>query len=286
MRSIHVCLGLISLVLILFGCGAQPTLSTVQPQIGASLSSAPESSTLTVSAAASLTEALTTIAKEFEASHAGVEVLLNFAGSQSLRLQIEQGAQADVFASANRRHAEALLEADLIRTPVTFAHNELVVITPADNPASIQTLADLTQPGIKLILAGPTVPVGRYARQALEKLDYNPALSADYSVQVLGNLVSEEENVKAVVAKVQLGEADAGIVYRSDVSPAVTDRLKTIAIPPNFNVTADYPIAVVSETVVPELAQQFIDFILSPRGQEILAHYSFDPAQSQPIVGR
>jgi molybdate transport system substrate-binding protein len=250
-----------------------------------SLSPAPSethSSQLTIFAAASLTESFTVMAGEFEARHPGIEVLLNFAGSQTLRVQLEQGAQADVFASANQQHADALLAANLIEAPVIFAHNQLVVIVPATNPASVESLADLAKPGLKLILAGPTVPVGRYARQTLERLNENPTLGPDFSNRVLNNLVSEEDTVKGVVAKVQLGEADAGIVYVSDVTPAVAGDLTTLAIPPEFNVVADYPIALVSNSNQPDLAQQFIDFVLSPQGQTILTEHDFQPIQADP----
>jgi molybdate transport system substrate-binding protein len=250
-----------------------------------SLSEAPSgknATQLTIFAAASLTEVFTEMVAEFEAGHpGGLEVWLNFAGSQTLRLQIEQGAQADVFASANQQHANALWAADLIQAPVIFTHNQLVVIMPANNPASIKTLADLTKPGLKLILASPNVPIGRYARQSLEKLNTNPTLGVDFSRRVLNNLVSEEDNVKGVVAKVQLGEADAGIVYASDVTPAVADALATLVIPPEFNVVADYPIAVVTGSDQPGLAQAFIDFVLSAQGQAILANHNFQPAQPQ-----
>ncbi len=281
MRLIVIYLGLVSLAIGLAGCGAQP-VSTLQLQTAALSAPASEAKTLTVFAAASLTESFKAIAEEFEAHHPGLELLLNLAGSQSLRLQIEQGARADIFASANQQHAEALLAANLIETPLIFAHNQLVVIAPAANPASIESLADLTQPGLKLILAGPCVPVGRYARRSLEKLDHNPVLRPDFSARVLANLVSEEDNVKGVMAKVRLGEADAGIVYVSDVTPAIAADLAVIAIPPEFNVVAHYPIARLSDSAAPELAQQFVDFVFSPRGQAILAEYGFLPPGDQP----
>jgi molybdate transport system substrate-binding protein len=269
MRSIHFLT--IFILFILIGCN--------------SLSSTPSemrSPQLIVFAAASLTESFTVMADEFETGHPGVEVLLNFAGSQTLRVQIEQGAQADVFASANQQHADDLLAANLIEEPVIFAHNQLVVIMPAANPASVKTLADLAQPNLKLILGGPTVPIGGYARQALEKMNGDPTLSPNFSRQVLDNLVSEEDTVKGVVAKVQLGEADAGIVFVSDLTPTVADDVTTLAIPPEFNVIADYPIAVVSDSDRPDrLARQFIDFVLSPQGQNILAEHNFQPIQAE-----
>jgi len=132
-----------------------------------------------------------------------------------------------------------------------------------------------------LLLAASNVPVGRYAHEVLENLNHDPSLGVDYSVRVLDNLVSEEDNVKGVVAKVRLGEADAGIVYASDVTPAVAGELTTIAIPADFNVEAAYPLAIVSDSVVPDLAQQFVDFVLSSSGQMVLATYGFQPNQLQ-----
>jgi molybdate transport system substrate-binding protein len=263
------------ILFILIGCNSlRPTPSEIR------------SSQLTVFAAASLTESFTVMAAEFEANHPEVEVLLNFAGSQTLRVQIEQGAQADVFASANQQHADALLAANFIKKPAIFAHNQLVVIMPAANPASVKTLADLAQPNLKLILGGPTVPIGGYARQALEKMNSDPTLGANFSRQVLENLVSEEDTVKGVVAKVQLGEADAGIVFVSDLTPSVADEVTTLAILPEFNVIADYPIAIVSDSDRPDLAQQFIDFVLSSQGQIILAEHNFQPVQTEAVKSK
>jgi len=264
---------LLTAVMVMFitGCRSQALTSPTTSQ----------STTLTVFAAASLTESFTELAKDFEASHPGVDIVFNFAGSQSLRLQIEQGARADIFASANEIHAQALAEANLIRKPIIFTHNQLIVIVPASNPASVETLADLAKPGLKLLLAASNVPVGRYAHEVLENLNHDPSLGVDYSVRVLDNLVSEEDNVKGVVAKVRLGEADAGIVYASDVTPAVAGELTTIAIPADFNVEAAYPLAIVSDSVVPDLAQQFVDFVLSSSGQMVLATYGFQPNQLQ-----
>jgi molybdate transport system substrate-binding protein len=269
----------ISILFVLIGCSSLSTAPTNK-----------DSSQLIVFAAASLTESFTVMADEFETSHPGVEVLLNFAGSQTLRVQIEQGAQADVFASANQQHADALLAANLIEEPVIFAHNQLVVIMPAANPASVETLAGLAKPNLKLILGGPTVPIGGYARQTLEKMNSDPALGSNFSRQVLDNLVSEEDTVKGVVAKVQLGEADAGIVFVSDLTPTVADGVTTLAIPPEFNVIADYPLAIVSDSDRPDrsdrLAQQFIDFVLSAQGQAILAEHNFQPVQAKAVESK
>lgn len=258
-------------------------LAAVLPIILASCNSTSTPTTLTVFAAASLTESFTDIAAEFEAAHPNTDVVLNFAGSQTLRLQIEQGAAVDVLASANEDHMQALVDGGLVQNPTVFTQNRLVVIVPVDNPAAIDTLTDLAQPDIKLVLAGPSVPVGRYAREALERLNQDPMLGPDYTAQVLSNVVSEEESVKAVVAKVQLGEADAGIVYLSDVTAAAQGEVITLVIPPDFNIDANYPIAIASDSRVPELSQQFIEFVRSTRGQDVLAHHGLRFGQDQAI---
>ena len=267
-------LGLIILSVTFSGCG---------PGV-ASLHSPTDSPTeLTVFAAASLHEAFTELAAEFETTHPETTVLLNFAGSQSLRLQIEQGASVDVFASANPEQMQTLLANELMNEPAIFTHNRLAVITPVDNSANISTLTDLTQPDLKLVLAGANVPAGRYARIVLDNL--NLSLGAAFSRQVLANLVSEEENVKSVVAKVQLGEADAGMVYLSDVSPAVQDKVRIMPIPDKANVQAAYPLAVATHATDPDLAQQFAQFVLSSRGQTLLAQHGFNPSQV-PTIGQ
>jgi molybdate transport system substrate-binding protein len=259
--------------MLLAGCGISSNLPV--PAVYAA--SKPNKTTLTVFAAASLTESFTEMAATFEADHPQVKLLLNFAGSNSLRLQIEQGARPDVFASANTHHMDTVFQANLVDQPAIFAHNQLIAIVPADNPASVVTLADLAEPGLKLVLAGPEVPAGRYARQVLNNLSTNPSLGQDFGGLVLSNVVSDEETVKAVVAKVLLGEADAGIVYTSDVTPAVADQVITLTIPAEYNVIADYPISVATDSYQPELAQEFINFVLSARGQAIMADHGFQP---------
>jgi molybdate transport system substrate-binding protein len=231
--------------------------------------------TLTVFAASSLTDAYTEIGKAFEATHPGVSVMFNFGGSQNLRTQIEQGAPVDVFASANTREIDALVAGKMIQngSPKVFLTNKLIVILPANNPAGILSLGDLAKSGLKIVLAAEEVPVGKYTRQALENL--NKTLGADYKDKVLTNVVSNEDNVKQVVAKVQLGEADAGFVYISDFIAA--PELKTIAIPDDANVIAKYPIAPLVKSVNPDLATEFINFVLSPEGQATLKKWGFTP---------
>ena len=245
-------------------------LPTTEP----SATSAPQM--LTVFAADSLTDAFDEIGKSFEAAHPGVTVTFNFGGSQTLRTQIEQGAQADVFASANAKEMDALVADKLVgeNTAQIFLTNQLVVIMPVSNPAGLKTLADLSKPGLKLVLAAKEVPVGNYALQSLDKLD--AALGAGFKDKVLVNVVSYENDVKQVVAKVQLGEADGGIVYLSD-SVAAPD-LQKIEIPAENNVVAKYPIAALSASPNTGLAQDFIAYVLSSDGQAILQKWGFLPA--------
>ncbi len=236
--------------------------------------------TFTVFAAASLLDPFTEIGKSFEAMHPGVTVIFNFDGSQSLRTQIEQGAIADVFASAHQKEMDALITQSLIadNKSQTFITNQLIVILPPQNPANIQSLADLTRPGILLVLASEDVPVGAYSRLALEKL--NTQFGIDYRDKVLANVVSSEDNVKQIVAKVQLGEADAGIVYASDAVAAPD--LNTVAIPPEYNVVAEYPIAVLAAAPHPDLAAEFVAYVMSAEGQSILKKWGFVPALPSP----
>ena len=245
--------------------------------IGASLSGPALSGSLTVFAAASLTDAFAEIGKAFGAANPGVHVRFNFAGSSALRTQIEEGAPADVFASADTSHMDALVDAGLANAPALFIHNSLVVITPADDPARLESLADLKKPGLKLVLAAEEVPVGGYARDMLRNADSDPAFGAGFSDAVLANLVSNESNVKQVLAKVQLGEADVGVVYGSDVTPDVAANLNTIEVPGSINVIADYPIATLTDAKNPQVAQAFVDFVLGTDGQTILAKWGFSP---------
>lgn len=237
-----------------------------------------------VFAAASLTEAFSEAGRVFEQTHPHTKVVLNFAASQQLRGQLEHGARADVFASANDREMQAALASGLVQPGKSrvFAHNSLVVVVSRKAAVSVTTLADLAQPGLKLDLADESVPVGRYARQALDKMAADPAFGPDFHRRVLANVVSLENNVKAVVSKVRLGEADAGIVYRSDVTPQAAEQLRAISIPASFNVVASYPIAPLAGSAQGELAEQFVRFMLSDRGRDILARHGF---ASEPVPG-
>jgi len=239
--------------------------------------SASKPRTLNVFAAASLTDAFTEIGKKFEASNPAVAVTFNFAGSQALRTQIEEGAPAEIFASANKAEMDTLITGGHVAegTAQVFLNNKLVVILPANNPSGVTKLEDLANPGIKLVLAAEEVPVGKYARQSLDQM--NSQFGSDFKDKVLANVVSNEDNVKQVVAKVQLGEADAGIVYTSD-AVAASD-LRTIEIPAELNVVAEYPIAKLDKSANPDLADAFIAFVLSPKGQTVLQKWGFAPPE-------
>jgi molybdate transport system substrate-binding protein len=236
-----------------------------------------QSGTLTIFAAASLTEVFTQMGADFEAAHPGTSVVFNFAGSQQLAQQLAQGAPADGFASANPRQMQVAIEAGRVAegAPQVFASNRLVVVLPADNPGDVATLADLTRPGLKLVLAAEDVPVGAYSRTFLDRAAASGDFASDYREAVLDNVVSYEQTVKAVLTKVLLGEADAGIVYSSDVTPDVADQVRQIAIPDTLNTSATYPIAMVEDAAQPDLAQMYIEYVLSPAGQSTLAEYGF-----------
>jgi molybdate transport system substrate-binding protein len=238
---------------------------------------APQPRTLTVFAASSLAGAFPEMGRNFEAVHPGVTVTFNFAGSGSLRTQLEQGAVADVFAPANQAEMDTLIRDNLVaaNSSKIFLTNSLLIIMPADNPAKVQTLHDLARPGLKLILGDTTVPAGKYARQILANLARDPAYGTNFSTQVLANVASNETDVKQVLAKVQLGEADAGIVYVSDAVAA--PQLKTIQFPAADNVIAKYPIAALNKAPQPDLAASFIAYVLSQEGQAVLKKWGFTP---------
>jgi molybdate transport system substrate-binding protein len=235
--------------------------------------------TLTVFAAASLTEAFTELGEAFRAEHPGVEVTFNFAGSQQLVQQLAQGAPADVFASANQAQMEAAISAGRVAagSAQVFARNRLAVIYPRNNPAGLARLQDLAKPGLKLVLAAREVPAGGYSLQFLDKAGLSADFGAGFTDRVLSNVVSYEENVRAVYSKVALGEADAGIVYATDIPKDNPDGTGKLDIPDEWNVVAEYPLAVVADSADPELAMSFVQFVLSTEGQGILASYGFTP---------
>jgi molybdate transport system substrate-binding protein len=260
-------------MLALGACGASTA--------GGGTSAAPM--TLNVFAASSLTEAFTAMQATFQAAHRNVTITYNFGGSDTLATQITQGAPADVFASANTKQMDVVVKGGEVTgaSVKTFAHNRLVVIYPKANPAHLQTLQDLAKPNLKLDLAANTVPVGQYALDFLTKASADPAFGADFKANVLKNVVSYETDVKAVLTKVSLGEADAGIVYTTDAATQA-DSVETIAIPDALNSIAVYPIAPVKNSMHVDLAAQFTDYVSSSDGQAALAKSGFLPGASGP----
>ena len=247
---------------------------------GVGLIQAQSATTLTVFAASSLTDAFEDLATGFEAANPGVDVLFNFAGSSDLAAQLAEGAPADVFASANNRQMQAAKDAGRIAgAPVTFVKNRLVLVVPSDNPANITGLRDLADDGVLLVVAAPDVPVRDYTNTMLDRLAADPSYGEAYREAFMANVVSEEQNVRQVSAKVALGEADAGIVYLSDVTPDISDAVLALPIPDSLNTIATYPIAVTDDSAAPELAQAFVDYVISDAGQATLAGWNFIPAK-------
>src|SRR5918997_4431012 len=251
-----------TLLPVLFGCG------------GSASSKEGEASALTVYAASSLTEAFGELKTDFEEENPGTGVQLNFAGSSTLLTQLKQGAPADVFASADEAKMDDAVSDGLAEAPQTFARNRLTVILPAGNPAGIASYRDLAKPGITLVLAQDGVPVAQYAKESLTKA--NAVYGSDFSERVLSNVLSREADVKAAANRVAVGDADATIVYTSDATPELRERVETVEIPEELNVVATYPITVLEEARSPELAQQWVDLVLSDEGQRVLESYGFE----------
>jgi molybdate transport system substrate-binding protein len=233
---------------------------------------------VTVFAAASLTESFKTIGEAFTKVNPGVTVEFNFASSSALATQIEQAAPADVFASADMPQMQRLVDKSLIDgPPATFVRNLPVIVVPANNSAGVAGPKDLAKTGVKLVLAAADVPIGNYSRQIIDKLTADPAYGPAFKDAALGNVVSNEANVRAVLAKIELGEGDAGIVYTTDARVS-GDKVETIDIPEAANVIATYPIGVVADTDNREAAEAFVEFVLGEEGQSLLEQAGFDPA--------
>jgi molybdate transport system substrate-binding protein len=235
-------LAILATALVLFACAGSP----------------PAEPNITVFAAASLQPAFDKIGARFKTT-------FNYAGTQTLLSQLQQGAQGDVFASADLAHMTTLQNAGMLQGQArTFAHNKLEIAVAKGNPKQIQRLADLSRPGLVVVLADPSVPAGRYAQQALTK------------AHVTVRPASLELQVTGVLSKVAVGEADAGIVYVSDVQTSA--KVSGIPIPDEQNVIADYPIAILKSATNTTAAQAFVDLVLSPDGQAILKSAGFQGA--------
>jgi molybdate transport system substrate-binding protein len=233
---------------------------------------------LIVFAASSLTNVFDEVARSFEALHPELTVLCNYASSSTLAAQLQAGEVADLFASANTKQMAPLVDAGLTARsgPVIFAANRLVVITPADNPSGVRSFADLGKLRLALVLAAPAVPARDYADQAAARAASEPAFGEAFRERFYANLVSEEPNVRQVASKVALGEADAAIVYATDVTPDIAARVRCYEIPDRLNVVAAYPIVVLANAPSADLAEAFVRFVLSAEGQKCLARHGFN----------
>ena len=249
-----------------------------------------EESAITVFAAASLTDAFNAIAREYRLQNPGIELVLNFDGSQRLRTQLEHGAQADVFASADWDQMEAVESRGLTASPpINFASNRLIILgyigsggnldpkTFSSDSLSEDTLRrnlePLATPGMKIVVGQPQVPIGRYTEQFLEAIETSPALGQELAGGMRANVVSREGNVRAIVQKVDLGEVDAGVVYSSDATQ-VSAGVTVLELPESINVNAHYPIAALTRK--PGVSE-FVGLVMSERGQQILRDYDFGP---------
>jgi molybdate transport system substrate-binding protein len=236
-----------------------------------------EGTTLTVLAAASLNRAFPRIAEAFEEENPSVVARSSFAGTDALVAQIEQGAPADVFAGASVAYADRLWDKGLIEPPRIFGTNSLVIVVPSANRAGLTSPRDLTRPGIRLVIGAETVPIGEYTRTVLTQLG---AVYGDgYADAVLANVASNEGSVEAVLSKVLLGEADAGVVYVTDAIAAGA-AVRSIEFPDEARAVAHYPIAIVETSSHHQEAERFVDFVLGSQGQRILRGAGFGPPPS------
>jgi molybdate transport system substrate-binding protein len=247
--------------------------------ISAGFAQSPE---LTVFTAASLTGAFGEIGEIYE-NETGIHVAFNFDGSQALRTQLENGAYADIFASANIKQMNALRESGLVNNSsvAIFTRNKLSLIVPKDNPANIRNLTDLARPGIKIVMGTKDVPVGDYALQIIARLGNDSAYGPDYETEVMANVISQETNVNYVVTKVALGEADAGFAYVSDITEELASKIDNIVIPDEYNIIAEYPMGMLLESKYPAESQAFMDLVMSDEGRAVLEKYGFAPVESE-----
>ena len=231
---------------------------------------------LTVFAASSLTDAFGVLAEDFEEQNPGVEVRQSFESSSTLLAQIQQGAPADVFASAAEEEMDVAVDEGLVAgEPEVFVRNREVIMVPKDNPANIESMRDLAEPGVKLVLAEDGVPAADYALEILDKA--NEEYGGGFKQDVLSNVVSREADVRASVNRVALGDADATFGYASDYTPDTRDRVRVIQIPEDLNIVATYPIATLKGARSPELAREWVDLVVSEEGQRVLDEWGFEP---------
>ena len=252
------------------GCAtpAAPVPATARPSV---------SGEITVFAAASLTDVFNAMATAFQEANPDAHVTFNFASSGTLVTQLGQGAKADVFAAADQNTMNNAKQAGAVTgTDQLFARNSLIVIAPASNPAHITGLRDLANPGVKLVTASTSVPIGQYTVTMLHKAGADPNFGADFQNGFQNNVVSQQTDDKQIVAQVRLGEADAAVVYATDITPSTQTQLISFQVPAAFNTDVTYPIAT-TRGDHPAGGQAFVDFVLSPAGQQVLKTWNFLP---------
>ena len=239
-------------------------------------STAPDHVELTIFAAASLKDALEAAESAYGAAVPGSSLTVSTDSSSTLATQIEEGAPADVFLSADTTQPERLVEGGFADgDPVPFATNELTIIVPSDDPGDVQAPSDLARSGVRIIAAGDEVPITKYADQVIDNLAKQPGYPADFAAGYAANVVSREDNVKAIVAKIELGEGDAGIVYVTDAR--ASKGVKAVDIPDPANVPASYAGVVVKGSRTVAAAMAFLDWFAGPEGQSILLSFGFQP---------
>ena len=231
-------------------------------------------SIIRIMAASSLTESFNEIKQKFEAKYQNINVEMNFSGSQQLVTQIELGVDSDLFVSANKEYMDKLTSEHLVGNSKIFAHNKLIFVV-SSNAKNIKNLNDLTKPGIKLDIASPAVPVGKYTLEMLNKIERSGKFYPNYKQNFLKNVITQELSVKSVLTKVELGEVDAGVVYKTDVTKESFKKVKIITVDDKYNVIANYPIAVIKNSKNKEAAGAFMNYVLSDKGQNIFRKYGF-----------
>lgn len=279
MKSRIMLIVLLVIILLQSGCSSQtsPTPVMSQTAVKTTDQKPSESITLVVFAAGSLTQSFTELGTMFEAQHPGTKVSFNFQNANTLAQQIEQGAPVDVFASAAEKFMTNAIDTGRVNKDAVkiFTQNKLVVIYPKNNSANIKTLGDLVKPGIKLVVGAKEGPQGAYVESFLTNASKAADLSKTYKEDFYKNVVSYESTVNGVVTKVSLGEADAGIVFFSDSQGSAIEKVNILEIPDSLNIVARYPIATINDSKNLEMAKAFVNFVLSPTGQEVLNKYGF-----------
>ena len=259
--------------------GASPTASTpasAAPTTAMSDAPSTASAALTVYGAASLKGVLDKVKTTYEAANPGTKLTISTDSSTTLETQIEQGAPADVFLSADTTNPKKLADKGLAAgAAVTFAGNKLTIIVPTANPAAITSPKDLAKTGVKVIAAGDAVPITKYATQLVANLAKESGYPADFAAKYTANIASKEDNVKAIVAKIELGEGDAGIVYVTDAKAST--KVTTVDVPDAANVPATYAGVVVKASKNAAAAQAFLTWFAGPDGQAILGSFGFLP---------